>query len=69
MISLLKLVVVLILGWGLVNIYRRIRHPEASNNSDSGLKMVACSVCDTHIPETEAITKNGKVYCSEKHAE
>ena len=71
MISLLKLVVVLLLGWGLVNLFKRIRHPNNSNqsNSDSGQVMVVCSVCDTHIPESEAIKKNGKVYCSEEHAE
>ena len=71
MISLLKLVVVLLLGWGLVNLFNRIRHPNNNNrsNSDSGQIMVACLVCDTHIPESEAVIKNGKVYCSEEHAE
>ncbi len=71
MISLLKLVVVLLLGWGLVNLFKRIRNPNNNNqsNSDSGQVVVACSVCDTHIPESEAIRKNGKVYCSEDHAE
>ena len=71
MISLLKLVVVLLLGWGLVNLFKRIRNPNNNNqsNSDSGQVVVACSACDTHIPESEAIRKNGKVYCSEEHAE
>ena len=71
MISLLKLVVVLLLGWGLVNLFKRIRHSNNNNrsNSDSGQVMVACSLCDTHIPESEAVIKNGKVYCSEEHAE
>ena len=71
MISLLKLVAVLLLGWGLVNLFKRIRNPNNNNqsNSDSGQVVVACSACDTHIPESEAIRKNGKVYCSEAHAE
>ena len=71
MISLLKLVAVLLLGWGLVNLFKRIRNPNNNNqsNSDSGQVVVSCSVCDTHIPESEAIRKNGKVYCSEEHAE
>ena len=71
MISLLKLVAVLLLGWGLVNLFKRNRNPNNNNqsNSDSGQVMVACSVCDTHILESEAIRKNGKVYCSEEHAE
>jgi len=68
--QLLTLVVVLLLGWVLVNLFKRIRHPNNNNhsNSDSGQVMVACLVCDTHIPESEAIRKNGKVYCSEEHA-
>ena len=70
MISLLQLVAVLLLGWGLINLFKRIRNPNNNqSNSDSGQVMVACSVCDTHIPESEAIRKNGKVYCSEAHAE
>ncbi len=70
MISLLQLVAVLLLGWGLINLFKRIRNPNNNqSNSDSGQVMVACSVCDTHIPESEAIRKNGKVYCSEEHAE
>ena len=30
----------------------------------SANKMVAWSVCKTHIPENEAVIQNGKVYCS-----
>ncbi len=71
MISLLKLVLVLLLGWGLVNLFKKIKHPNNNNqsNSESGQAMIACSLCDTHIPESEAVRKNGKVYCSEEHAE
>ena len=70
-LALLTLGAVLLLGWGLVNLFKRIRHPNNNNrsNSDSGQVMVACSLCDTHIPESEAVIKNGKVYCSEEHAE
>jgi uncharacterized protein len=32
-------------------------------------KMVACSVCNTHIPENEAIIQNGRIYCSKEHLE
>ena len=37
--------------------------------TDSGEKMVSCSVCDTHIPESDAIIKNGKTFCSKEHSE
>ncbi len=70
-LALLTLGAVLLLGWGLINLFKRMRHSNSNNysNRDSGQVMVACSVCDTHIPESEAINKNGKVYCSEEHAE
>ena len=29
--------------------------------------MVACSVCDLHLPASEAIFAHGRVYCCEAH--
>ena len=61
----------MLLVWVGFAFYKKMRQPTASNDSDnqSGQKMVACSVCDTHIPESEAIVKNGKIYCSKEHQE
>jgi heat shock protein 5 len=39
------------------------------NAVDEKNKMVACSVCNTHIPENEAIIQNGRIYCSKEHLE
>jgi ribosomal protein S26 len=30
--------------------------------------MIACDRCGLHVPEDEAIHRNGKHYCSEEHA-
>jgi len=30
-------------------------------------RMVACAVCGTHVPESEAVHAGGKVYCGEAH--
>lgn len=30
-------------------------------------KMVRCDVCQLHIPEDEALQKNGHFYCSQQH--
>ena len=65
------LILVMLLGWiGFILIKNKI-YPIESNkvSTDSGQKMVACAVCDTHIPESEAIIKNGKTYCSKEHSE
>jgi ribosomal protein S26 len=43
-------------------------NPSVSKNG-KGQKMIACDVCDTHVPESDVILKNGKNYCSKEHAE
>ena len=30
-------------------------------------KMLACEVCNTYVLDSEAIIRDGKIYCSEKH--
>ena len=71
MVSLIKLILVMLLGWIGFTLFKKFINPTKSNkvNSDSGQKIVACAVCDTHIPESEAIIKNGKTYCSKEHSE
>ena len=71
MVSLIKLIIVMLLGWIGFTLFKNKINPTESIkvSSDSGQKMVACSVCDTHIPESEAIIKNGKTYCSKEHSE
>ena len=71
MVSLIKLILVMLLGWIGFTLFKKFIKPTESNkvSSDSGKKMVACAVCDTHIPESEAIVKNGKTYCSKEHSE
>ena len=71
MVSLIKLILVMLLGWIVFTLFKKIINPTERNkvSSNSGQKMVACVVCDTHIPESEAIIKNGKTYCSKEHSE
>ena len=68
---MIKLILVMLLGWIGFTLFKKLINPTESNkvSSDSGQKMVACAVCDTHIPELEAIIKNGKKYCSKEHSE
>ena len=67
----IKLILVMLLGWIGFTLFKKFINPTESNkvSSNSGQKMVACAVCDTHIPESEAIIKNGKIYCSKEHSE
>ena len=68
---MIKLIFVMLLGWIGFTLFKKIINPTKSNkvSFDSGQKMVTCAVCDTHIPESEAIIKNGKTYCSIEHSE
>ena len=38
-------------------------------NNSAGTTMVQCKTCKLHIPENEALKKNGEYYCSQEHLE
>jgi uncharacterized protein len=64
---LLFIVSVLLIWW----ILRLLRGPSASMAGKSGPRvenMVACARCGLHIPENEAVSRQGRFYCSEEHA-
>ena len=66
----IKLILVLLLGWIVFTLIQRFK-PNTSSNSKSGQgqKMIACVICDTHVPESDVIVKKKKNYCSKEHAE
>ena len=66
----IKLILVLLLGWIGFSLIKRFKqnNPSVSKNG-KGQKMIACEVCDTHVPESDVIVKNGKNYCSKEHME
>ena len=68
---MIKLILVLLLGWVGISLFKRFMNPNSSKSgkTETGQKMLACSVCDTHIPESEAIIKNSKIFCSKEHSE
>jgi hypothetical protein len=66
----IKLILVLLLGWISFSLMNRFKQNNSSvSKSGKGQKMIACEVCDTHVPESNVIVKNGKNYCSKEHAE
>ena len=68
---MIKLILVLLLGWVGISLFKRFMNPNSSKSlkTKTGHKMLACSVCDTHVPESDAIIKNGKIFCSKEHSE
>ena len=66
----IKLILVLLLGWIGFSLMKRIKQNNLSvSKNGKGQKMIACDVCNTHVPESDVIVKNGKNYCSKEHAE
>jgi len=63
--GIIKLIVVVLVVWLGFFLFKKIRKPASKlSQKPSNNKMLACSVCKTHIPENEAILQDGKVYCS-----
>ncbi len=68
MMGVVKLIFVALLVFVGFFLLKKFRKPvNTTAQQPSANKMVACSVCNTHIPENEAIIQNGKVYCSKEH--
>ena len=67
----IKLIIVLLLGWAGFSLIKRLKDSASSSPAKSGhgQKMVACETCDTHVPESDVIVKNGKNFCSKEHSE
>jgi len=65
--KLLFLVVSVLLIWWALRLLRR--PPLPGRKSEPRVEnMVACHRCGLHIPEKEAVSRNGRFYCSEAHA-
>jgi len=65
--GIVKLIVVVLVVWLGFVLFKKLRKPKSElSQESSNHKMLACSVCQTHIPENEAIIQNGKVFCSTK---
>jgi len=70
--NLLRLIILALAIWIAYRIWQNYRSsknkmPQSTKNRPAIPDMVACSACQTHIPENEALQKNGKFYCSQQH--
>ena len=65
----IKLILVLLLGWIGFNLMQMYKKNPSNSKKSQGQKMIACDFCDTHVPESDVIKKNGKNYCSKEHVE
>jgi uncharacterized protein len=69
---LLRLVILLILGWLAYRLVRRLLAddtPRTPTGEQARIEMVPCAKCGVHIPRKEALMHDGKAYCSTAHLE
>lgn len=66
LIRLLILAVLIWLVYRLVKAYAKSLEPPQIK-AKSGGDMVRCAHCGIHIPKSEGLLQDGKVFCSEAH--
>lgn len=62
LIKFLPFILLAVAGFILLKKFRKPNDIKTQQSFTS--KMVACSTCETHVPESETIMQNGKIYCS-----
>ncbi len=69
--QLIRILILLAALWLVLHFVRRAlrrhRRPDGDTPSPTPAHMVACSLCGTHIPESEAVRAGGRIYCCEEH--
>ena len=59
--------IMLVRRYGALAAARARREAQAAAGPADADMMVACSICDLHLPASEAIFAHGRVYCCEAH--
>ena len=65
----LRLVILLVGLWLVLQIIKRAlaKRNKPSPQQPTLTNMIACDRCGVHIPESEAIREDDRLYCSEAH--
>lgn len=65
---MIQLAIFIILIWLLFAVLRNKKKSSMSDKNASknfGKKIIACSVCNTHVDELDIVEKNNKFYCKD----
>jgi uncharacterized protein len=67
--QLLRIIIILIGLWLVLQIIKRALTARKNPSPDPSpiAKMVSCDHCGVHVPESEAIRDDNKLYCCEEH--
>jgi uncharacterized protein len=72
--ALIRFIIIALIVYLLIVIFKRWaanKNPPSTKPKDgsTSTSMVQCKTCKLHIPENEALQKNGEYYCSQEHLE
>lgn len=71
--NLIRLIVIALIIYLVIQIFKRWaankRSTPSSSQQNNDNKMVKCETCHLHIPESDALQKNGQFFCSQEHLE
>jgi len=70
--NLIRFIVIALIVYLVIQIFKRwAANKKSVSNShlEKEKKMVKCKVCQLHIPESEALRKDGDYFCSQEHLE
>ena len=69
MAKIILVVLGLLAAWWILKTYRRRIDRRAAPPATGGESMVECALCGVHLPRSESLTFEGRVYCSADHRE
>ena len=70
--GLFRLIIIALIIYLLIQIFKRWaanKNAPPSKKQDNSTVMVQCKTCRLHIPENEALRKDGDYFCSQEHLE
>lgn len=68
--NLIRLLVIALIIYLVIQIVKRWlanKELQTKKQQEKLGNMVRCKVCQLHIPEAEALQKNGEYFCSQEH--
>lgn len=64
-----RFLIIALAVWLAVLLLRRALRSDRSHRAEGSAppKMLPCATCGVHVPETDALKRGGRSYCSEEH--
>ena len=69
--TLLRLLALAVVLWVVVSFVQRLlrKRPAENRTTPPSADMVRCAHCGLHLPQAEAVTRDGVYFCSKQHLE